>query len=47
MWKMSLVWYEFIIRSIIVYMFLIVLLRLTGKRQVGSSRRSISCCCSC
>jgi len=35
MWKMSLVWYEFIIRSIIVYMFLIVLLRLTGKRQVG------------
>src|ERR1700709_541142 len=35
MWKMSLVWYEFIIRSVIVYLFLIVLLRVTGKRQVG------------
>lgn len=35
MWNMSLVWWEFVLRGIIVYVFLIVLLRLTGKRQVG------------
>jgi uncharacterized membrane protein YcaP (DUF421 family) len=28
-------WWEFILRGIIVYFFLIVLLRLTGKRQIG------------
>ena len=35
MWHMSLVWWEFVLRGIIIYLFLIVLLRLTGKRQVG------------
>src|SRR5438094_3352831 len=35
MWNMSLVWWEFVLRGIIIYLFLIVLLRLTGKRQVG------------
>jgi hypothetical protein len=35
MWNMSLVWWEFVLRGIIIYFFLIVLLRLTGKRQVG------------
>src|SRR6266403_3476492 len=35
MWNMSLPWWEFILRGIIIYVFLIVLLRLTGKRQVG------------
>ncbi len=35
MWNMSLVWWEFVLRGIIIYVFLIVLLRLTGKRQVG------------
>ena len=35
MWHMSLVWWEFVLRGIIIYVFLIVLLRLTGKRQVG------------
>src|SRR6266478_5578970 len=35
MWNMSLVWWEFVLRGIIIYIFLIVLLRLTGKRQVG------------
>jgi len=35
MWIMSLPWWEFILRGIIVYFFLIVLLRLTGKRQIG------------
>jgi len=36
MWRLTTVaWWEFIVRGIIVYLFLIVLLRLTGKRQVG------------
>ncbi|MBL8882353.1 MAG: DUF421 domain-containing protein [Hyphomicrobium sp.] len=35
MWDMSIPWWEFIARAIIVYIFLIVLLRITGKRQVG------------
>src|SRR6266446_6180742 len=35
MWNLSLPWWEFIIRGLIVYGFLLVLLRLTGKRQIG------------
>jgi len=35
MWQLSLPWWEFILRALIVYGFLIVLLRMTGKRQVG------------
>jgi uncharacterized membrane protein YcaP (DUF421 family) len=35
MWIMSLPWWEFVLRGIIVYFFLIVLLRVTGKRQIG------------
>jgi uncharacterized membrane protein YcaP (DUF421 family) len=35
MWNMSLVWWEFVARGVIIYVFLIILLRLTGKRQVG------------
>ena len=35
MWIMSLKWWEFIIRALIVYGFLILILRLTGKRQIG------------
>lgn len=36
MWKIDLPhWSEFVARAIIVYAFLLVLLRLTGKRQVG------------
>src|SRR6201986_4510226 len=35
MWSMSLVWWEFVLRGAIIYIFLIVLLRLTGKRQIG------------
>lgn len=36
MWEISLPhWWEFIVRAIVVYIFLLVLLRLTGKRQVG------------
>ncbi len=35
MWNLSLPWWEFILRAVIVYCFLIVMLRLTGKRQIG------------
>jgi uncharacterized membrane protein YcaP (DUF421 family) len=35
MWKLSLPWWEFIARAIVVYLFLLVILRVTGKRQVG------------
>src|SRR5438552_7661821 len=35
MWKMDVVWWELILRGVVVYIFLICLLRLTGKRQVG------------
>lgn len=32
---MSIAWWEFVLRGIIIYVFLIALLRLTGKRQIG------------
>src|ERR1035437_760385 len=35
MLSMSIPWWEFLIRGVVVYVFLILLLRLTGKRQVG------------
>ena len=35
MWKMAIPWWEFVLRGSIVYGFLLVLLRVTGKRQVG------------
>src|ERR1041385_7065012 len=35
MWKTSLPWWEFIFRGLVVYLFLLIILRLTGKRQVG------------
>jgi len=35
MWNLSLPWWEFIVRAVIVYGFLLILLRITGKRQVG------------
>src|SRR5580704_5289913 len=36
MWKIDLPhWWEFVVRAVVVYMFLLVLLRITGKRQVG------------
>ncbi len=28
-------WWDFVIRAVVVYVFLLVLLRITGKRQVG------------
>ena len=35
MWAMSLPWWHFVVRGVIVYGFLLLLLRVTGKRQVG------------
>ena len=35
MWNLSVPWWELILRGIIVYTFLIILIRLTGKRQIG------------
>lgn len=35
MWHSILPWWEFILRGLIIYAFLVVILRLTGKRQVG------------
>src|SRR5262252_5416272 len=35
MWTMAVPWWEFVLRGVVVYLVLIVLLRLTGKRQIG------------
>jgi uncharacterized membrane protein YcaP (DUF421 family) len=35
MWNLSLPWWEFVLRGLIVYVFLILILRITGKRQTG------------
>jgi uncharacterized membrane protein YcaP (DUF421 family) len=35
MWNLSVPWWELIVRSVLVYLFMVVILRLTGKRQVG------------
>lgn len=35
MWEMSVPWWEFVLRGVVVYVFLLVFLRITGKRQTG------------
>ncbi len=35
LWKLTQPWWEFVLRGLLVYGFLLVMLRLTGKRQVG------------
>lgn len=35
MWNLSIPWWEFIIRCVLVYAFLIFIIRVTGKRQIG------------
>jgi uncharacterized membrane protein YcaP (DUF421 family) len=35
MWNIAVPWWELVVRSIVVYIFLLALLRVTGKRQVG------------
>ncbi|CAN7416648.1 hypothetical protein ASF11_23160 [Acidovorax sp. Leaf76] len=35
MWTTSVPWWEFVLRGVVVYVFLLIFLRLTGKRQTG------------
>ncbi|MFI5208496.1 MAG: DUF421 domain-containing protein [Gemmatimonadales bacterium] len=35
MWKLAVPWWELVARALIIYVFMLVILRLTGKRQVG------------
>ena len=35
MWAMSVPWWEFVVRGVVVYLFLLIFLRATGKRQTG------------
>ena len=35
MWNLSLPWWELVLRGVIVYVFLLIILRITGKRQTG------------
>lgn len=35
MWNLSAPWYEFVIRAAVVFAFLLLLIRLAGKRQIG------------
>ena len=37
MLTMTVPWWELVVRSVIVYLFLIVILRISGKRQVSRS----------
>ncbi|MFT3812662.1 MAG: DUF421 domain-containing protein [Acidovorax sp.] len=35
MWAMSVPWWEFVVRGVVVYLFLLIFLRVTGRRQTG------------
>src|SRR5215831_14425151 len=35
MWKLAVPWWELVLRATLVYAFLLGLIRLTGKRQIG------------
>jgi len=35
MWHLSVPWWQFVARAVVVYAFLLVILRFTGRRQVG------------
>lgn len=35
MWQISMPWWEFVLRGLIIYIFLMIILRLTGRRQMG------------
>nr|WP_315593020.1 YetF domain-containing protein [uncultured Cupriavidus sp.] len=35
MWTLSVPWWEFVVRGLIVYVAILVLMRLSGKRQIG------------
>ena len=44
MWSLSVPWWELVLRSVVVFAALL-LLRLTGKRQVGQLAPNDWCCC--
>ena len=35
MWKLAVPWWELVLRATVVYAFLLTLIRITGKRQIG------------
>ncbi len=35
MWRLTIPWWESVLRGLIIYAFLLIALRLTGKRQIG------------
>ncbi|TLD68750.1 DUF421 domain-containing protein [Phragmitibacter flavus] len=35
MWSLSVSWWELVLRAVVVYVFVLVILRMSGKRQVG------------
>ena len=35
MWRLTQPWWEYVLRALLIYGFLLIILRLTGKRQVG------------
>ena len=35
MFHLSVPWWEFVLRGVVVYLFLLLFLRLTGRRQIG------------
>jgi uncharacterized membrane protein YcaP (DUF421 family) len=35
MWNLGIPWWEFVLRGVVVYMFLLLILRVTGKRNTG------------
>ncbi|WP_291587881.1 DUF421 domain-containing protein [Comamonas sp. UBA7528] len=35
MWQLAVPWWELVVRGVVVYLFLLVFLRLTGRRQTG------------
>ena len=35
MWAMSVPWWEFVVRGVVVYLFLLIFLRVAGRRQTG------------
>ena len=35
MFQLSVPWWEFVLRGVVVYLFLLFFLRITGRRQIG------------
>ncbi len=39
LWQLSVPWWDLVLRAVVVYGFLLVLMRVTGRRQIGDTRR--------